>query len=55
LDNLRVERAEGLWTARQVKISTEIIQQKLHAIERKQQDSERLGVRRHPAGQAGSC
>jgi DNA invertase Pin-like site-specific DNA recombinase len=44
LDNLAVERAEGLLTARQVKISTDIINQKLEAIERKQQDQERLRV-----------
>jgi hypothetical protein len=44
LDNLAVQRDEGLLAARQVKISTEIIQQKLDAIECKQQDSERLRV-----------
>ena len=44
LDNIAVERAEGLLTGRQVKISTDIIHQKLEAIERKQQDQERLRV-----------
>jgi DNA invertase Pin-like site-specific DNA recombinase len=44
LDKLAVERAEGLLTARQVQIATEIVQQKLDAIERKQQDQERLRV-----------
>lgn len=44
LDNLAVERAQNLLTARQVKISTDIIEQQIEQLERKQQDSERLRV-----------
>ena len=44
LDNLAVERAEDLLTGRQVKISTDRINEKLAAIERRQQDQERLRV-----------
>ncbi len=44
LDKLAVERAEGLLTARQVKISTDIITEKIAACERRQQDQERLRV-----------
>src|SRR4029077_8246286 len=44
LDNLAVERAEGLLTARQVKISTDIINEKLAKLQLRQQDQERLRV-----------
>lgn len=44
LDNLAVERAQGLLNARQVKISTDIIEGQIEQLERKQQDSERLRV-----------
>ena len=44
LDNLAVERAEGLLTARQVQIATAVIEEKLAAIEARQHDQERLRV-----------
>ena len=44
LDNLAVERAEGLLTARQVKISTDIVNEKLAKLQLRQQDQERLRV-----------
>ncbi|MDV3130014.1 recombinase family protein [Mycobacterium sp. 21AC1] len=44
LDKLAVERAEGLLTARQVKISTDIFAEKITKLERRQQDQERLRV-----------
>ena len=44
LDNLAVERAEGLLTARQVKISTDIINEKLAKLQLRQQDQQRLRV-----------
>jgi hypothetical protein len=44
LDNIGVERADGLLTGRQAKIATDRINEKLQAIERKQQDQERLRV-----------
>ena len=44
LDNLAVERAEGLLTARQVKIGTDIINEKLAKLQLRQQDQERLRV-----------
>ena len=44
LDELAVERAQGLLTGRQVQIATEIVQQQIEAIERKEQDQERLRV-----------
>jgi DNA invertase Pin-like site-specific DNA recombinase len=44
LDNIAVERAERLLTGRQAKIASDRIQEKLDAIERKQQDAERLRV-----------
>ena len=39
-----MERAEGLLTARQVKISTDIINEKLAKLQLRQQDQERLRV-----------
>ena len=44
LDNIGVERADGLLTGRQAKIATDRITKKLHAIERRQQDQEKLRV-----------
>ena len=44
LDALAVERAEGLMTARQVKISSDIIAEKIAKHERRQQDQERVRV-----------
>ncbi|MDT5346139.1 MAG: hypothetical protein QOE52_5323 [Mycobacterium sp.] len=44
LDALAVERAEGLMTARQVKISSDIIAEKIAKLERRQQDQERVRV-----------
>ncbi len=44
IDNLAVERAEGLLTARQVQIATAVIEEKLAAIEARQHDQERLRV-----------
>ncbi|HTZ14456.1 MAG TPA: recombinase family protein [Mycobacterium sp.] len=44
LDALAVERAEGLMTARQVKISSDIITEKIAKLERRQQDQERVRV-----------
>lgn len=44
LDSLAVERAEGLLTARQVQIATEVINGKIATLERSQQDQERLRV-----------
>lgn len=44
LDALAVERAEGLMTARQVKISSDIIGEKIAKLERLQQDQERVRV-----------
>jgi hypothetical protein len=44
VDNLAVERAEGLLTARQVKIGTDVIAERIAALERRQQDQERLRV-----------
>lgn len=42
LDNLAVERAQGLLTGRQVQIATEVIQQKLDAIEHDERDAEKV-------------
>jgi DNA invertase Pin-like site-specific DNA recombinase len=44
LDALAVERAEGLMTARQVKISSDIIGEKIVKLERRQHDQERVRV-----------
>lgn len=44
LDRLAVERAEGLLTARQVKISTDIVNAKITKLQARQQDQERLRV-----------
>jgi DNA invertase Pin-like site-specific DNA recombinase len=44
LDNIGVERADGLLTGRQAKIATDRINEKLHAIEHRQTDQERLRV-----------
>lgn len=44
LDALAVERAEGLMTARQVKISSDIIGEKIAKLERRQHDQERVRV-----------
>jgi DNA invertase Pin-like site-specific DNA recombinase len=44
LDNIGVERGEGLLTGKQAKIATDVINEKLAAIERRQQDQERLRV-----------
>ncbi len=44
LTNLAVERANGLLTGQQVKIASEIVQQKIDAIERKEEDAERVRV-----------
>jgi hypothetical protein len=53
LDALAVERAEGLMTARQVKISSDIIAEKIAKLERRQQDQERVRVFRDlPLGTA---
>jgi len=44
LDNLAVERAQGLLTGRQVQIATEIVQSKLDAIERREHDAEKVRI-----------
>ena len=44
LDNIGVERGDGLLTGRQAKIATDRITEKLAAIERRQQDQEKLRV-----------
>lgn len=44
LDNIGVERADGLLTGKQAKIATDRINDKLAKIERRQQDQERLRV-----------
>jgi DNA invertase Pin-like site-specific DNA recombinase len=44
LDNIGVERGEGLLTGRQAKIATDRINEKLAAVQRRQQDQERLRV-----------
>ena len=44
LDELAVERAQGLMTGRQLQIASEGIQQQIDALERKEQDQERLRV-----------
>lgn len=44
LDQLAVDRAQHLLTSRQVKISTDIILEKLAVIERQQQDEDRVRV-----------
>jgi DNA invertase Pin-like site-specific DNA recombinase len=44
LDNIGVERGEGLLTGKQAKIATDVITEKLQAIERRQQDQEKLRV-----------
>lgn len=44
LDTFAVERAEGLMTARQVQIASEIVQRKIDALDAAEQDQERLRV-----------
>ena len=44
LDSIGIERADGLLTGRQAKIATDRITEKLQAIERRQQDKEKLRV-----------
>jgi hypothetical protein len=44
LDNIGVERGQGLLTGRQAQIASEIVQQKIEALERKQQSHERLAL-----------
>lgn len=44
LDNIAVERADGLLTGRQAKIASDRIQEKIDAITRRQQDAERVRV-----------
>ena len=44
LDELAVERAQGLMTGRQLQVATEVVQQQIEAIERKETDQERLRV-----------
>jgi hypothetical protein len=44
LDEMAVERAQGLLTARQVQVASEVVQQQIDALERKEQDQERLRV-----------
>ena len=44
IDNIGVERADGLLTGKQAKIATDRINDKLAKIERRQQDTERLRV-----------
>jgi DNA invertase Pin-like site-specific DNA recombinase len=44
LDELAVERAQGLMNGRQLQIASEVIQQQIDALERKEQDQERLRV-----------
>lgn len=44
LDNLAVERAQGLLTGRQVQIATEVVQQKLDAIELTERDAEKVRI-----------
>ncbi len=44
LDNIGIERADGLLTGKQAKIATDRINEKLAAIEGRQQDQERLRV-----------
>ena len=44
LDELAVERAQGLMTGRQLQIASEVVQQQINALERKEQDQERLRV-----------
>ena len=44
LDNIGVERADGLLTGKQAKIATDRLNEKLAAIEARQQDQDRLRV-----------
>ena len=44
LDKFAVERAEGLMTARQVQIASEIVQRKIDALDAAEQDQERIRV-----------
>jgi DNA invertase Pin-like site-specific DNA recombinase len=44
LENIGVERGEGLLTGKQAKIATDVINTKIKAAERRQQDTERLRV-----------
>jgi DNA invertase Pin-like site-specific DNA recombinase len=44
VDNIGVERGEGLLTGKQAKTATDIINTKIAALERRQQDGERLRV-----------
>lgn len=44
LDELAVERAQGLMNGRQLQVASDVVQQQIDAIERKQHDQERLRV-----------
>jgi DNA invertase Pin-like site-specific DNA recombinase len=44
LDEMAVERANGLLTGRQLQIASEVVQLQIDALERKEQDQERLRV-----------
>jgi DNA invertase Pin-like site-specific DNA recombinase len=44
LDNLAVERAEGLMSARQVKVSSDVINHNIAKLERRQQDQDKMLV-----------
>jgi DNA invertase Pin-like site-specific DNA recombinase len=44
LDNLAVEHAEGLMTARQVKVSSDVINHNIEKLEHRQQDQDRMMV-----------
>lgn len=44
LDNIGIERGEGLLTGKQAKIANDVVQQKIDALERKQQSREMLAI-----------
>jgi hypothetical protein len=44
LNNIGVERGQGLLTGQQAKIATDIVNEKIAKLERRQQDQERLRV-----------
>lgn len=44
LDEMAVERAQGLMTGRQLQVASDVVQQQIEAIDRKEQDQERLRV-----------
>lgn len=44
LDEMAVERAQGLMTGRQLQVASEVIQQEIAALDRKEQDQEKLRI-----------